>query len=188
MFALLLAIHSSIQVASANIIDNLLLPFKGVNFSTIYDSYSPIIDFIIYATLFIGLSQATLGKRFESSGGRAVVSAVGLALAIGLAISEATLGFNLRSFGPLAAGIFIFFVGFTLYLGIKTAGMNTVNAGSLALVITYFSISAVTPNFFDWMMNNPSTSWIISIVSIAVIILMYKVIRLLLPGKGKNLG
>jgi len=144
---LLLMIPASIKIVSANIIDNLFRPFRGVDIPRIYDSYASIIDFIIYSVLFIGLAQATLGKRFESKGSRAVVSAVGLALAIGLAMSERSLGFNLRSFGPLAAGMFIFLVGFMLYSGIKTAGAGTVNAGSIALVITYFSIAAVVPGF-----------------------------------------
>lgn len=177
-----------IPVVSANMIDTILLPFSGMDLSQTYDSYSAFIDLIIYAILFIGLSQATLGKRFQSRGGKAVVSAVGIVLALGLAVSEKTLGFNLRSFGPLAAGIFIFFVGFTIYLGIKTAGMGTVNAGSIALVVTYFSIRAVTPSYFDWLSQNPYAAWIHAIVLIAVLISMYKVLRLILPGRGKNLG
>ena len=185
-FFLLLLIF--MPLVNANAIDSLLLPFKGMDLSGTYDSYSGFIDLIIYAILFIGLAQATLGKRFQSRGGKAVVSAVGIVLAIGLAISEQTLGFNLRSFGPMAAGIFIFFVGFTLYLGIKTAGMGTVNAGSIALVVTYFSINAVAPNFFNWMVNNPNTAWIHALLLIAVLIAAYKIIRMLLPGQNKDIG
>ncbi len=176
-----------VPIVTANMIDTILFPFSGMDLSQTYDSYSAFIDLIIYAILFIGLSQATLGKRFQSRGGKAVVSAVGIVLALGLAVSENTLGFNLRSFGPLAAGIFIFFVGFTLYLGIKTAGMNTVNAGSIALVVTYFSIRAVAPSYFDWLSQNAYAAWIHAILLIAVLISMYKVFRLILPGRDKNL-
>ncbi|MCH8021403.1 hypothetical protein IH785_16285 [candidate division KSB1 bacterium] len=184
---LLLMIPASIKIVSANVIDNLFRPFRGVDIPRIYDSYSSIIDFIIYSVLFIGLAQATLGKRFESQGSRAVVSTVGLALAIGLAMSERSLGFNIRSFGPLAAGMFIFLVGFMLYSGIKTAGANTVNAGSIALVITYFSIAAVVPGFFDWIMRNPSISWIHSIVTIALVVLVFKILKRLFTGKKDKL-
>ena len=185
--SLLLMIPASIKLVSANVIDNLFRPFSGVDIPRIYDSYSSIIDFVIYAVLFIGLAQATLGKRFEAKGSRAVVSTVGLALAIGLAMSERSLGFNLRSFGPLAAGMFIFLVGFMLYSGIKTAGASTVNASSIALVITYFSIAAVVPGFFDWIMRNPSISWIHSIVTIALIVLVFKIIKRLFTGKKDKL-
>lgn len=178
---------ASVSAKQPNILDDVFAPFGGIDFSQTYDSYSSIIDFVVYATLFVGVSQATIGKRFEGRGGKAVVSSIGMILAIGLSISESMLGFNLRSFGPLAAGLFIFLVGFTLYLGIKTAGMNTVNAGSIALVVTYFSIRAVAPGFFDWMMGNPYTSWIHAVVLIAVVIAAYRMIRCILPGRDTDL-
>ncbi|MDD3558264.1 MAG: hypothetical protein PHW27_06775, partial [Melioribacteraceae bacterium] len=112
----------------------------------------------------------TIGKRFESKGGKAIVVAIGLVLAIGLAISESYIGFNLRSFGPLAAAIFIFFVGLVIFLGIKSAGMENVGAVSITLVITYFSIRSVSPSFFDYMINNQYLSWLHSIILIAVLI------------------
>jgi hypothetical protein len=183
----ILAVLYTINLASANVIDDILYPFRDINFINIYRSYGGIIDFLIYAVFFVGLSQISLGKRFQTRGGRAVVTAVGLSLAIGLAITSHQLGFNLQSFGPLAAGIFIFLVGLILYQGIKTAGMNTVAAASIAIVVTYFSISAVAPNYFHWMKNNPYTAWIHSVVLIAVIISIYKLIRVFIPSKDKFL-
>ncbi|MFC1608091.1 hypothetical protein ACFL47_08985 [Candidatus Latescibacterota bacterium] len=177
-----------VKYVSASVIDDLFSPFDGIDISQTYDQYYSVIDFIVYAIMFVGLSQATLGKRFEGKGGKAVVSAVGMVLAIGLAISERTLGFNLRSFGPLAAGLFIFFVGFMMYLGIKTAGMSAASSGSIALVVTYFSIRAVAPGFFDWMAGNKYMSWMHAVLLIAVLISAYKVIRLIMPGKNKHLG
>ncbi len=53
---LLLMIPASIKIVSANVIDNLFRPFRGVDIPRIYDSYSSIIDFIIYSVLFIGLA------------------------------------------------------------------------------------------------------------------------------------
>jgi len=173
---------------SASVIDDLFSPFDGVDFSQTYDQYYSVIDFIVYAVMFVGISPATLGKRFEGKGGKAVVSAVGMVLAIGLTISERTLEFNLRSFGPLAAGLFIFFVGFMMYMGIKTAGMDAASSGSIALVITYFSIRAVAPGFFDWMAGNKYMSWMHAVLLIAVLISAYRVIRLILPGRNKHLG
>lgn len=173
---------------SSSLIDEALAPFGGLDIARTYDAYSSFIDFAIYAILFVGISQATLGKRFEGRGGKAVVSAVGLVLALGLSISEKTLGFNLRSFGPLAAGFFIFLVGFCIFLGVKAMGMGGVSASSIALVITYFSIRAVTPSIFDWMTGNPYTSWLHAVLVIAVIISAYRVIRIILPGQEVDLG
>ena len=175
-----------VSAAKADFVTELLLPFETTNFSDIYDTYSSIIDFIIYLVLFIGLSQVTIGKHFEARGGKAVVVAVGLVLAIGLTISESYLGFNLRSFGPLAATIFIFLVGFVIFLGIKSAGMETVGAVSITLVLTYFSIRSVSPSFFDWMISNKYLSWLHSVVLIAVLISIYKIFRLFFSKKDKS--
>jgi flagellar biosynthesis regulator FlbT len=168
---------------SANLLTEILSPFETTNFSDIYNSYYSIIDFIIYSVLFIGLSQVTIGKRFESRGGKAVVVAIGLVLAIGLVISESYIGFNLRSFGPLAATIFIFLVGFVIFLGIKSAGMEVVGAASITLVITYFSIRSISPSFFDYMITNKYLSWLHSIILIAVLISAYKIFRLFFSKK-----
>lgn len=178
IFVFFLIFLCSVSLASASLFTELLSPFETTNFSDIYDTYYSIIDFIIYTVLFVGLSQVTIGKRFESKGGKAIVVAIGLVLAIGLAISESYIGFNLRSFGPLAAAIFIFFVGLVIFLGIKSAGMENVGAVSITLVITYFSIRSVSPSFFDYMINNQYLSWLHSIILIAVLISINKLFRL----------
>ena len=77
-------------------------------------------------------------------------------------------GFSLRACAPLAAGTFIFLVGFTFYLGSRAAGMSAVNAGSVGLVMTYVSIAAVAPGFIDWITGNLYTSWIDSVLVIAL--------------------
>jgi len=152
-----------------------------------YVHYSGLIDLIVYSMLFIGLSEATIGKRFNSRGGKAVVAAVGISLALGLSISARKLGFSLASFGPLAAGIFIFFVGFIIFLGIRSLRTGAIPAGSLALVFTYFSIRAVSPGFFDWMKSNPSMSWIHSLVLLAALISLYQIVKWIFPFKKKDL-
>jgi hypothetical protein len=168
-------------------VDDLLSPLSGVNFSETYDSYSSIIDLFIYTILFVGLAQVTIGKRFESNGSKAMVVAIGMVLAIGLTISESVIGFNLRSFGPLAAAIFIFLVGLVIFLGIKGFGMEAVGAASITIVITYFSIRSITPGFFDWMVSNPNMAWLHSVLLIAVIISVYKIFRLFFPKREESM-
>ena len=182
-FVTIMFFFSLVSFVSANLLTEILSPFETTNFSDLYDSYYSIIDFIIYTILFVGLSQVTIGKRFEARGGKAVVVAIGLVLAIGLAISESYIGFNLRSFGPLAAAIFIFLVGFVIFLGIKSAGMESIGAGSITLVLTYFSIRSVSPSFFDWMISNQYLSWLHSVILIAVFISLYKIFRLFFSKK-----
>lgn len=183
IFSLIILIPILSTLASANLLEEVLAPFETTDFSVIYDSYYSIIDFIIYTILFIGLAQVALSKHFDSRGGKAVVVAIGLVLAISLTISESVLGFNLRSFGPLAATIIIFLVGFVIFLGIKSAGMEIVGAGSITLVLTYFSIRSVSPSFFDWMISNQYLSWLHSVIFIAVLISIYKIFRLFISKK-----
>lgn len=168
-------------VSASSIINDFLSPFGFINMEDIYRNYAGLIDLIVYAMLFIGLSEATIGKRFESRGGKAVVAAIGISLAVGLSISSRKLGFSLASFGPLAASIFIFFVGFIIFLGIKSFKTGAVPAGALALVFTYFSMRAVSPGFFDWMISNPSMSWIHSLVLLACLISIYQLIKWIIP-------
>ncbi|MBI1931197.1 MAG: hypothetical protein HYS24_01505 [Ignavibacteriales bacterium] len=171
--------------ASGNLLTEILSPFETTDFSEIYDSYSSIIDFIIYVILFVGLSQVTIGKIFDSRGGKAMVVAIGLVLAIGLVISESIIGFNLRSFGPLAATIFIFLVGFVIYHGIKSTGMEAIGAISISLVVTYFSIRSIAPSYFDWMKDNEYMGWLHSVILIAVVISIYKIIKLFFSNKDE---
>ena len=42
--------------------------------------------------------------------------------------------------------------------------------------------------FVDWITGNLYTSWIQSVVVIALVMVVYRLIRMLLPGKSKNLG
>ncbi|MBK8943628.1 MAG: hypothetical protein IPM32_00010 [Ignavibacteriae bacterium] len=174
--------------ASGNLLTEILSPFEATNFSEIYDSYSSIIDFIIYVILFVGLAQVTIGKIFDSRGGKAMVVAIGLVLAIGLVISESIIGFNLRSFGPLAATIFIFLVGFVIYHGIKSTGMEAFGAISISLVVTYFSIRSIAPSYFDWMKDNEYMGWMHSVILIAVVISIYNIIKLFFSSKEESSG
>lgn len=154
----------------ANVIDDILYPLQGFDFSTTYASYSSFIDFTIFVILFIGLAQVTIGKRFDSKGGKAMVVAIGLVLAIGLVISESMIGFNLQSFGPLAAAIFIFLVGLVIYQGMRGFGMEVVGSVAIAVVLTYFSIRSVTPGIFDWILDRADFAWFHSVILVAVII------------------
>ncbi|MBK8945368.1 MAG: hypothetical protein IPM32_08875 [Ignavibacteriae bacterium] len=114
-----------------------------------------------------------------------MVVAIGLVLAIGLVISESIIGFNLRSFGPLAATIFIFLVGFVIYHGIKSTGMEAIGAISISLVVTYFSIRSIAPSYFDWMKDNEYMGWLHSVILIAVVISIYKIIKLFFSNKDE---
>ena len=68
--------------AASPSIENILQPLAWINLSPLYNAYSGLIDFFIYALIFIGAAQTTLGKRFPDNGGRAISIGTGLTLAL----------------------------------------------------------------------------------------------------------
>lgn len=75
---------------------------KGFDVAGAYAKYPYLVDSIIYFIFFIGVSQFTLAKRFEGSGGKAVIIAFGLALSISMSYWSFKVGFTLARLGPLA--------------------------------------------------------------------------------------
>ena len=78
LFLFLLILNISSVNAENSILNTFFRPFEDIDIAGLYDSYSVIIDLIIYLMVFIGLSQAILSKKFQGRGGKAVVIAVGL--------------------------------------------------------------------------------------------------------------
>ena len=99
-----------------------LRPLEYLDISKLYESYTVFIDFAIYLMVFVGISQITLGSRFQGKGGKAITIAIGISLALSLAISEKYLGFSLRSLGPIAVGIFLAILSVMIYRLIKQLG------------------------------------------------------------------
>lgn len=135
-------------------VEDLFRPFEYLNVEDIYDRYSTLIDLLISLLIFVGLAQATLGHRYPGPGGRAVAVGVGLSLAISLLIAETTWGFNLKSLGPLAAGIVILVLGVMIYQFLHKAGMSRTGATGAAYLAAFFGIVAAAPGLVDWLNTN----------------------------------
>lgn len=129
----------------------LFRPLEYIDISALYDRYSIMIDLVIYLLIFVGLAQFTLGQRFKGRGGKAITIGIGLTLALSLAIAEKFLGFSIRSFGPIAAGIFLAVLGLMLYRLIKHFGAGFAVSCSLAYIIVLLSVIATVPGFFKWV-------------------------------------
>jgi hypothetical protein len=131
-----------------------LRPLEYLDISKLYDSYTVFIDFAIYLMVFVGISQLTLGSRFQGRGGKAIAIAIGISLALSLAISEKYLGFSLRSLGPIAVGIFLAILSVIIYRLIKQLGGSFAVSGSLAYIIILLFLTATMPGFFAWINKN----------------------------------
>ena len=129
-------------------IQNILQPFAWLDPSHLYDAHSGLIDFFIYVLIFVGATQATLGKKFPDSGGRALSIGAGLTLAIGMLLAEDALGFNIKSFGPIAAAILILLLGIVIYRMLHFAGLNRIGSVSAAYITILLASFAIIPDWF----------------------------------------
>lgn len=88
---------------------------------------------------------------------------------------ESTMGFDLRSFGPLAALLLINAVGFIVFLSLRHLGANALAASCTAIVLVYSSLQAVSPGLFDWIYVK--APWISVIVLLCVVVLVARVVQ-----------
>ena len=182
LFALTtLAIAVSAAEETPNAIESILAPF-GSRLEQIYFKYSAFIDAAIYLIIFLGLAQVTLGHRFESrKGGKAITIGVGLIMAIGLAIWETQAGFNIASFGPVAAVVLLALMGYAIWAGIRAMeieGVDTLTVTAMTYVLVYYSMSAAVPSVIWWINKNvPVVGGLLALIAAAfTIFLIYKII------------
>ena len=121
------------------------------NIPYIYDRYAVGVDFVIAFLFFYGVSEVTIGRRFTGKGGSLLTIAVSLLLSVGLSVAGARLGFSLAAFGPIAIFFLLFIVGLVLYQLARHLGCHASTALSLAFVMVYFSIQAVSPSVMEFV-------------------------------------
>jgi len=166
VFVLLILIGPA--VLALNAIDTILEPFAGFDFAGLYGRFSAIIDFTIFLVLFLGLTKATLAKRFTGRAGNYIVVAVSLALAFSLVLYEQATGFSLASFGPVAVVMLLSVTGLVLYTLVKQLGTNAPWSAATAFLISYFLMRAVAPATYGWLLANAPV--VPAILSIAVLV------------------
>jgi predicted PurR-regulated permease PerM len=71
-----------------------------------------------------------------------------------MAIAERAFGFSLKSFGPIAVGLFLAILGVMIYRLIKHLGAGFAVSGSMAYVIIILFLTATMPGFFTWINQN----------------------------------
>lgn len=189
LIALVVLTSAPAFALASDFLDRALGPFRDLDFSTFYDQYAGLIDMAIYLALFVGLALATIGKRLQGRGGKAVVIAIGIAMALGLAATERSLGFNLKSLGPLAGLVIIVLLGVALLEGLKHTRIGIFGGGSLAFVISYSILRAVAPGVFAWVEEKaPIVDFL---VLVAICIAVWKIVaaaRTGVPGLAAQAG
>ena len=152
-----------------------LAPFAGWNLSATYDTYYALFDLIIYCTIFIALCQAIFGARFRGRPGKALATALGIALGTALAIAESQYGFNLRMAGGLAAIIMLILFGLLLFHLLHQLGMKWDTAALSAYIIIYLLTAGMVPQV---LRDAPA---LVLIAAIAFLICVWKLLIHLWP-------
>lgn len=174
-------------VLGANILDNVLKPFSGINIGDTYGKYYAFIDAILYFILFIGVASAGLGQTFKDN--KTISTIVGVMLAIGMSVFELNTGFNIGKFAPVAALIFFLVIGIFIYNLIKNLTDQTFAAISLAFLVMYGLIQAMAPSLMEWINKIEWLSTIIALMLVASIIgLIYGIISLFKGIKSGSWG
>jgi hypothetical protein len=173
IFAATIASKSGI---TGNFIDP-LSPFRA-NIPEIYEQYSYMIDFLVFTAVFVSIAYITIGRQFGHKG---IAIAIGTVLALALSAMEPVWGFNLKSFGPLAAGVFILVLGSFIYGLIRHLNIDRLGAIAGAIVLIYLGMSLYTTSFISWFMARLPVLPLI--VFVALLIMLYKVATRIF-GKG----
>lgn len=125
VFLLLLSLMAASVMADNNLFRDITDPFADFDLGEVYDEPGRafFIDLIIYAIIFISMAVAGLKNQFGGKKALPVVMGVVLALALSMAAQRAD--FRLLDQGaPFAVGIFILFLGLTLYRLIRHHNFN----------------------------------------------------------------
>ena len=125
--------------------DGVLDPFAWWDISATYEKYFGFFDLVIYCTIFIALAHVIFTKRFSGRAGKAMATAIGLALGISLTLAEQQFGMNLRQAGPIAVFIAMLLVGFLILHVLIRVHVSWKLAVPLTYVLMYLFARAMSP-------------------------------------------
>jgi len=190
IFVAIISMLAPIIFARTDFLSGIFENVLGPNFSVVdlLQKYGVFIEFVLYAILFIGISEASLGRvqTFQGRGGKAVISVVGIALAISLAWFGEKNNFHIYNFGPLAGVLLVFIIFMAVYALIKgMIGEDNFGwqdrgfAVCLAIVCCISFVIALFKELAEWIFDDTGiVGGIISFIYlIAVIYVIYYLIR-----------
>ena len=154
------------SVLGANMLDNILQPFKGIDIGATYLRYAVFIDAIIFFWFFIALTKGIFKEKFPTS----VATAVGIMLGIGMAVFESMSHFNLGMMAPFAALIFFMVLGVMLFTWAKNLGDNGLFAFSLSFIVIYSLVFTIAKPLVTWIEKVPFLAAVLGIALVASII------------------
>ena len=156
---------------------------RGFDVAEAYGTFPFLIDTIIYFILFISIAQVTLGKQFEGPGGKGVVIAVGLAMAVAISFWAKNVGFTLGNLGPLAGLILALIIGIKIYRLLR--GNESVGSGIwISIIVLYIGAFMFFPEIITALQTSKAGRLGLAILNIAFIIALPMAIISLFRGGG----
>ncbi len=162
--------------AHAQVLGTILEPFERLDIIGTYANYGFVIDAILYFVILVGAAQAGLGERFSGRGGKAIITGVGIALAIGAAVGSKMTGFRLGSLWPLALLLVLITIGFWIYNYIKKiSGSQNKGFAMLAFGFLFFYMQSAAPQLAREFANssNEYVRMIWALLNFAAIICLF---------------
>lgn len=157
----------------------LFSPLADLDIGYLYDHYHVAFDFVLYLLVLIIACRVALARMFPGEQGKHLGTVIGVVLAISLSAAEKTLGFSMRSFGPIAAGLIIFMVALVMYNMMRHAGAGHAACSATALIVTYFSMRAVLPGFFLWAEYNKWASYLHTLLIVSILVGIWRIVQTL---------
>ncbi|MGB5893854.1 MAG: hypothetical protein WBG58_06725, partial [Ignavibacteriaceae bacterium] len=150
-------------------------PFAYFDMASFYETYSTVIDGIIFFSLFLGIAKFALQKKFPGRPGNAIAIALSFALTIGLLAMENTFGFNLKSLSGIALGAIFVITGFFMITLARSAGIGSVNSFAITYCLLYLGTSTTLPNLFDYISDH--TPWLNGMFAFIFLISLFIAVR-----------
>ncbi len=180
------SITGILPTVSRDPLSMILSPFRGIRLQDVYHQHASIIDFVIFLILFIGISRATIGKKFPGTPGRIMSVALGIILALSLSITQHRMNFNLASLGPFALVMLLAIAGIMLSQMLISLGIHNKISIAIAYIAIYASIRAFSPSFFDWLVR--SIPFLAGIMSLSLIAAMLVLLFAIFPKLNQRPG
>ncbi len=172
----------------ADILSRILEPFFGWDIAGTYQNAHHFIDFVLYLFLFIYICRVALAKKFEGTIKNSLAIIIGISLAIGMSIFGRTYGFMIGDLAPMAGLIFLVTLGMIFFKLVRDLGGKAPGAGAFAFLLLFFSITAIVPGFYSWLIDK--VDFLEPLLSLAVFFAVFIAVRdmigLLTGGKKKE--
>lgn len=158
-------------VSAANIFEGLYTLTGGKGLAWIYDQAPGFFDSLILSIIFITVLMISLGKRFNTRAGKAMIVTIGIALAISTEFFFRARGWNLKTMSPLAGGVLLVILAYAAYgLMVKYFGMEKTTAGATATVVTWFFLNRILIRFLPNLQEIPILFTMYSLLHVGMVI------------------